>query len=315
MHSTNKYLQISAILSIIAMMVLCCSIPKRITEYNYQNVKIPPNCVKVTDHLYCDRSELGIIDYREYMFWMGNMFGYQSSEYISTIPDTLVWNYSGIDLNEPLSETYLRHPAYDFYPLVGITQQQALNYSKWRSDRVFQALLINMRKIEEDTIPNKETYFTIEKYFNGSYSKVLSEKKVKYYPDFRLPTMAERALVLHYADSIDRINLEKCRSKYCKDRKHDFPIFHIRKVPVKMENDYSNITIPVYNYFCNDKKEKALYNIRGNVSEWAAEPNITLGGGWHDQRTRILQSDTFHIDKPNAWTGFRNVCEWKEWKE
>ncbi|MBK8347024.1 MAG: hypothetical protein IPL08_05145 [Saprospiraceae bacterium] len=55
--------------------------------------------------------------------------------------------------------------------------------------------------------------------------------------------------------------------------------------------------------------------MRGNVSEWSSEENITFGGGWLDKREKILTTDTFHVDKQNSWTGFRNVCEWKQWKE
>ena len=63
------------------------------------------------------------------------------------------------------------------------------------------------------------------------------------------------------------------------------------------------------------KKGDPIFNLRGNVSEWSSEVNITLGGGWFDKRANILQADTFHTDKQNAWTGFRNVCEWKLWNE
>ncbi len=32
-------------------------------------------------------------------------------------------------------------------------------------------------------------------------------------------------------------------------------------------------------------------------------------------RQRIAKSDTFQISAPNAWTGFRNICERKKWKK
>ncbi|MFT4660750.1 MAG: sulfatase modifying factor 1 [Patiriisocius sp.] len=55
-------------------------------------------------------------------------------EEINVYPDTLVWisdfTYS---FNEPMTESYFWHPAFDDYPLVGVTWAQAKAFNIWRT--------------------------------------------------------------------------------------------------------------------------------------------------------------------------------------
>jgi hypothetical protein len=254
------------------------------------------------------------LGWREYMFWTKRIFGYNSPEYNATIPDTLVWRVRHFSCCEPFVEYYLRHPAYSWHPVVGITQQQAKDYSVWRSNKVFENILIKMNKIEWDSLQNKDTYFTIEKYYNNKFDRIIPGEKVRYYPNFRLPTLSERKKILQYADSVDRKYFEKCNSKYCKYCKTNFPKFYSDINPCVNEWPDLEATVNTNDNY-SAKKWNSVFNLRGNVSEWSSEINTTFGGGWFNNRDRILQTDTFHIYEQNAWTGFRNVCEWKQWKE
>jgi len=53
----------------------------------------------------------------------------------SVYPDTLVWmrdfSYS---YNEPLTRLYFSHPAYNDYPVVGVTWKQAVAFTHWRTN-------------------------------------------------------------------------------------------------------------------------------------------------------------------------------------
>ena len=293
--------------------ILSCSVPEKLTDSNYHLIKTPPNGVRVADNFFCDKTEMTNIDWLEYMFWTKRIFGGNSPEYLATFPDTLVWreNYSCL---ASLTENYLKQPGYMYFPVVGVTQLQAINYSKWRSDRVFEKLLIDMDKIEVDSTQNKDSYFTIEKYFKGTFGKIIPGVKLTHYPNFRLPSLVERTIILQYADSVDHIYFKNCESKYCKDCKTNFPMFNSDVVPCLKDSLRIEPTISVNDNYAA-KKGDPIFNLRGNVSEWSSEVNITLGGGWFDKRANILQADTFHTDKQNAWTGFRNVCEWKLWNE
>ncbi|MEY3397610.1 MAG: hypothetical protein RL220_204 [Bacteroidota bacterium] len=55
-------------------------------------------------------------------------------EVIPVYPDTLVWVHDfTYGFNEPMTETYFWHPAYDDYPVVGVTWGQCKAFCAWRT--------------------------------------------------------------------------------------------------------------------------------------------------------------------------------------
>ena len=53
---------------------------------------------------------------------------------INVYPDTLAWVHDyTYSFNEPMTNMYFWHPAYDQYPVVGVTWKQARAFSIWRS--------------------------------------------------------------------------------------------------------------------------------------------------------------------------------------
>lgn len=287
------------------------------TVHNYHLVQSPPNCIEISTNFYSDQSEVANVHYREYLYWMGKVYGANSQEFLALLPDTNVW--MKIDTSMRLySWYYFRHPKTNHYPLVGITREQAIAFSKWRSDRVFEMFLIEFGKIEQPDFSTRETpesHFTIERYFNGEYGGITLGEMVRYYPEYRLPTLEEWKTLLRYSDSLDSTYFTKCKSKYCKECLPKIPFMHSDiQLPVSKTFNEMVVTIPIFSG-CFSRRGSPLYNLRGNVSEWLSEPGVAAGGGWLDSRERILREDTFHFDQPNAWTGFRNVFEWKEWKD
>lgn len=306
-HAVTLLVQRGIALLITLTLFLNCNAPRKITENNYTEFE-PPNSIKVYDNLYCDRTEIDMISWKSYCSWMKKIFGDTSRKYISTLPDTNVW----IDCyNYPLTHgsEYMHQPAFDYFPVVSITQQQALEYSKWRTDRVFEFLLISLNKVEIYPNQNKDDFFTFEKYFNGTYSKIRPGLKVLYYPDFRLPTLAERKLILHFADSVDKATPES--SKLKNKIKRSFRENHIGKSANK-DTILPELKIEQSRNFFS-QNEKSICNLRSNVSEWSAEKNIAFRGGYIYNQYDTSTVDTFYLDKLNGWTGFRNVCEWKKW--
>ncbi|MGL6022857.1 MAG: SUMF1/EgtB/PvdO family nonheme iron enzyme, partial [Chitinophagaceae bacterium] len=71
---------------------------------------------------YIDKTEIANVHYREYTFWINLVFG--AAEYATVRkrarPDSLVWR-SSLAYNEPYVKMYFTHPAYNFYPVVGVT--------------------------------------------------------------------------------------------------------------------------------------------------------------------------------------------------
>jgi formylglycine-generating enzyme required for sulfatase activity len=95
----------------------------------------PPGTVYVKENFYADVAEVSNFAWLEYENDIKNKFGVNSQEYKEVLPDTTVWR-SKKNYNEPYVQYYHRHIAYRDYPVVGITQEQAINYCKWRTEKV-----------------------------------------------------------------------------------------------------------------------------------------------------------------------------------
>ncbi len=75
-----------------------------------------------------------------------NRSSFIMSESTPVYPDTLVWmrDYT-FSYNEPLTEKYFAHVAYDNYPVVGVTWTQAKAFCNWRTKQLnaFQQIVKN----------------------------------------------------------------------------------------------------------------------------------------------------------------------------
>ena len=89
--------------------------------------------------------------------------------YNSVLPDTLHWIKS-LGNTGLLTESYLRHPAYSDYPVVGVSWIQAVQYCKWRTSAVNLKKLIDKgvlsNVLENDTIRN---FFNTDLYLENPY--------------------------------------------------------------------------------------------------------------------------------------------------
>ena len=140
-----------------------------------------PRAVTVTS-FWMDQTEVTNVDYREYTDWMKLVFanggnGAPAREeeeffvlYDRSLPDTTVWR-SRYGYNEPMVENYFRHPAYNNYPVVGVSWEQAMAYCEWRTDRVNEKRLcdelgIDMEKYKLDGggKDDPDRYFSTERY-------------------------------------------------------------------------------------------------------------------------------------------------------
>ena len=295
---------------ILTAVIITYSCQRKIAPNEDLRYLITPNGMQLKFNLYCDQSEISNIDWREYMYWLINNYGISSDEYLSALPDSTVWLKEHPALHY-LEDSYLRNRAYDDYPVVGITQKQAEDYSEWRSMIVFKMILVSEGFLDRQVIYEKPTHFSIEGYFKGTCRWIKGEKKAKYYPVFRLPTPEERVLIVNYSDSLNLNYFEKCNSAYCKDCLLGFPLMNSNWYDKIVK---TNLPAEPVKTGCAAKKGVPLYHVRGNVSEWLSTPNTAAGGGWKHKKSAIIDQDTFVLFKPDAATGFRNIAEWVEWK-
>ncbi len=97
---------------------------------------------------YMDKYEVSNLNWREYEHWMQVVFGEVAPELVQAIlPDTTVWREE-LAYNDPYVDHYYRHPGFSFYPVVGVTWEQAMAYSRWRTDRVNELTLVNAGVIQ-----------------------------------------------------------------------------------------------------------------------------------------------------------------------
>jgi gliding motility-associated lipoprotein GldJ len=132
------------------------------------------------------------------------------------LPDTLVWR-SELAYNEPYVEYYFRYPAYNYYPVVGVTWEQAHDFCIWRTDRVNEKILIDKGYLNKrepvaamkggggDATFNTDTYIMNADLINnktapkkgalkdvsGRPRKVVTLEDGILLPGYRLPTEAE----------------------------------------------------------------------------------------------------------------------------
>lgn len=122
---------------------------------------------------YMDETEVTNAMYLEYLEWVKKVFPPTEENYKNIYegasPDTLVWR-NRLGYNETMTNNYLRHPSYSEYPVVGVNWIQAVEFSKWRTERVNEALLEKNGYLKKGAKTNDvtaESNFSTETYLNA----------------------------------------------------------------------------------------------------------------------------------------------------
>lgn len=223
---------------------------------------------------------------------------------IHVYPDTTCWmidfTYS---FNQPMERMYNWHPAYNNYPVTGVSWLQANAYCRWRSDR------LNEEIIKSYTKKDKNVGVPI----------------YAHYPNFRLPTEAEweyaclnltpedRAKEKDYYHPVlpwtdknltdskgqYRANFGPIRDANWFEAKHYTEGIFDKKT--KTENYF--YTSPVKSFQPNSMN---LYDMAGNVAEWVLDIALAKSHIDYDEfgpyRCRVDRWDTSSIDPSIKFT-------------
>ncbi|MCL2417241.1 MAG: formylglycine-generating enzyme family protein [Bacteroidales bacterium] len=250
---------------------------------------------------YMDETEVRNVDYREYIFWLERIFGAEFPEVVRRAwPDELAWRRVDAYV-EHLVEFYFQHPAFNEYPVVGVTWEQAMEYNLWRSDRHNENLLIRLGFLEIDPTQTPGDHFNSAAFLAGQYIGAVrrgipdmnpnATERVRSVqlrdgilaPNFRLPTEAEweyAALGLTGNTFDERIIERRIfpwdgHSVRRTDPRH---MGQMQANFVRGRGDFAGVagslndggffTVNVFSYAPNDF---GLFNMAGNVAEWVLD--------------------------------------------
>ena len=158
---------------------------------------------------------------------------YVRKEVINVYPDTLVWLYDySYSFNEPLTQKYFYHPAYDHYPVVGVSWKQAKAFCVWRT------------QLKNSFLASK-----------GGSSSI---------HDYRLPTEAEWEWAARGGHDY---NPYPWGGPYTRNDKGCF-LGNYKPIRGNYSDDGGATPIIVAHYPPNDW---GLYDMSGNVAEWTSD--------------------------------------------
>src|SRR4029079_1358901 len=86
-------------------------------------------------------------------------------------------------------------------------------FCKWRTDRVFEYILVREGVIKWEPDQDRDTYFTIEKYFAGKFKGYAPDTSYKYIPYYNLPRSEQWKYATQQSDSAESATLIKSRKK------------------------------------------------------------------------------------------------------
>ena len=221
-------------------------------------------------------------------------------EYINIYPDTLCWVHDyAYSMNEDYTHSYFSSPAFDNYPVVGVSWRQAKAFCVWRSNMLNQYLeSIDYSQLNDFRLPTESEWefaarggIASQSYPwggpyvrnpNGCFLANYEPLRGAYDDDGGVKTL----MVGHYApNDYGLYDMAGNVSEWCLDAYN--------------ESTYqvANAQTPYYNYDAKDDDPLAM------------KRKVVRGGSWKDQKYFIqVQTRTYEfMDTAKCYIGFRCV--------
>lgn len=252
----------------------------------------PPSCVHLTQNLFIDEAEITNIDYQEFLFYVKR----DSSEecLAKLIPKLKVYDHGD---NE-----YFTSSQYRFFPVVGLTHEQAKEYCKWRSHFV-----TNLYKKEYKKNVNFKFRLPTETEWELAASNGLDKVKYKYGIEdvqtvsYKVNPKASEFLrdKILTTKNVEGVIGDITQTGFIRD----LPFNVKRELPYFLQ---FNTPYYTYSFYRNDY---GIYNMIGNAAEMIDEKGIVKGGSFRDELSNSKITDRRKYDAPTDDIGFRCLCE------
>lgn len=232
---------------------------------------------KVKPDLFVCKYEVSNLEYRVFLEALSN--SNQLDFYKKSLPDSLVWLENN-DGGRPLVMHYFRNEAYNNYPVVGITYENALDYCQWLTTVYHQ---------------DKKRAF----------------KKVV----FQLMTKADWMFAASAGDSIrtfpwgsgyiqnnrkqDLCNYRHAKMVYDSSSRKYEELKPLQSEDLRKENTFTTTVNAYFPY------ASGLYNMSGNVAEMVQEQGVAKGGSFKDLPYQVMIKSERNYAKTSADIGFR----------
>lgn len=246
-------------------------IPSGTFKHNESNISVQA--------FYMQRTEVTNLEYRTFLFDL--LIQDRKEEFIKAKPDQKQWMYiNGIknSFNEPMTNLYFSHPAYNDYPINNISREGAEMYCNWLTSETAKVKKKNKEPLNDVRIPSN---------FEWMIAAYGGNKQQAYFPWGTPYTRNQKGCYLvNYKpvlDSNDNLidspdGVEGVQNKYAADGG-----FHTVNVKSYVPNPYGlynmsgNVAEMVWN--CPQSEERGKYNDLIFCDKNDRIPG-TKGGGW-----------------------------------
>ncbi len=265
------------------------------------------------------------ISNRQYLEFVNAMLEVDSVSGKSFLPDTLVWR-DREGFNVGYVEYYFRHPAYQNYPVVGVSYNQVKAFAAWTTQK-YNANPERVFKEVKFRLPTEEEWEFASKGGNdysylpwGHNSTVDSDGKA--YANFRIVSQLSvyrDSVVLDYRGeekkrpvylSTGALKASENSSYYNYNSDVTAPVNSFEPNPYGLHNMAGNVEEMVDAYYLRDP---SVYEFTSDQQEKSETPwGVTKGGSWNDTGYYLQYPVRQFYESPNGAsreTGFRLVME------
>lgn len=287
--------------------------PSCFSQKKPKNLPIPPNCVWIYDNVAIDRTEIANIHWLEYLYYLKK--DSTKEVYTKALPDTSVWMQ--YDQTGQRTRHYLTSAELRYYPVVGISYQQAIDYCNWRSTKVNEMLKKSIKKKlrlyqVKYSLPTEKEW---ELAASGNLDPVLFPYGYKSY--FTKPTLKSLEFYLKLIPDSSKSYVERFTESFNEHKRNgEEAIFNVvHTFPMGQQYGFLE-PVAIYNiYKEKDAKLKhvtpneiGVADMIGNAAELISEKGFAKGGSWaHELQSCQIKKRQRYL-KPEAWLGFRCVC-------